>query len=294
MKWIWMAGLVGLMSLTSCEKAVDFELEESADKLVVEATIENGAVPVVVLSKSLNYFSKISPELLAQSFVHGAQIDVSNATKTVRLKEYATPLGGGYNLYYYSTDTANPATALEGELNTAYSLKIVSEGKEYQAQTTIPNITKRIDSLWWKPMPRDSVDGKVVVMIKATDRPGFGDYVRYWTQRNREPLLPGFQSVFDDLIIDGTTYELEVEPGIDRNEGWDDDERAFRRGDTVVFKMSNIDKVTYDFWRTMEYNYSSVGNPFSTPIKVLGNINNGALGYFGGYASQYRRIIIPK
>jgi hypothetical protein len=181
-----------------------------------------------------------------------------------------------------------------GELNTAYSLKIVSEGKEYQAQTTIPNITKRIDSLWWKPMPRDSVDGKVVVMIKATDRPGFGDYVRYWTQRNREPLLPGFQSVFDDLIIDGTTYELEVEPGIDRNKGWDDDERAFRRGDTVVFKMSNIDKVTYDFWRTMEYNYSSVGNPFSTPIKVLGNINNGALGYFGGYASQYRRIIIPK
>jgi len=44
----------------------------------------------------------------------------------------------------------------------------------------------------------------------------------------------------------------------------------------------------------MEYTYSSVGNPFSSPITVIGNISNGALGYFGGYATQYRSIIIPK
>jgi hypothetical protein len=44
----------------------------------------------------------------------------------------------------------------------------------------------------------------------------------------------------------------------------------------------------------MEYSYSAIGNPFSTPIKVLGNISNGALGYFGGYGSQYHTLIIPK
>lgn len=280
--------------LAGCEKAVDFELDETPDKLVVEATIENGAPPVVVLTKSLNYFSKISPELLAGSFVHDAVVEMSNGTRTHRLKEYTTPLGGGYNLYYYSIDSANLSSAFTGALNTSYSLKIVSAGEEYTANTTIPNITKRIDSLWWRPMPKDSVEGKVVVMIRATDRPGFGDYVRYWTKTNDETLLPGFQSVFDDLVIDGTTYDLEVEPGIDRNEGWDDDDRAFRRGDTVLVKLSNIDKATYDFWRTLEYNYTSVGNPFSTPIKVLGNISNGALGYFGGYASQYRQLIIPR
>lgn len=280
--------------ISGCEKAVDFELDETADKLVVEATIENGTPPVVVLTKSLNYFSQIDPQLLAGSFVHGATVEISNGAKTHRLKEYTTPLGGGYNLYYYSIDSSNLSTAFTGALKSEYSLKIVSEGKEYSAITTIPDITKRIDSLWWTPMPKDSVEGKVVVMIRSTDRPGFGDYIRYWTKKNSEPLLPGFQSVFDDLVIDGTTYDLEVEPGIDRNEGWDNEERAFRRGDTVLFKMSNIDKRTYDFWRTLEYNYTSVGNPFSTPIKVLGNISNGALGYFGGYASQYRQLIIPQ
>ena len=294
MKWLLIFCSLVVGMLTSCEKAVDFDLEETPDKLVVEATIENEMPPLVILSRSLNYFSKISPDLLAQSFVHGAAIDISNGTKTHRLKEYSVPLGGGYNLYYYSIDSANLSTAFVGALNASYSLKIVTDGEEYSAKTTIPSITKRIDSVWWKPMPRDSVDGKVVVMVKATDPAGFGDYVRYWTKRNKEVFLPGFQSVFDDLIIDGTTYELEVEPGIDRNKSWDEDERAFKRGDTVSFKLSNIDKATFDFWRTMEYNYTSVGNPFSTPIKVLSNISNGALGYFGGYATQYRTLIIPR
>jgi hypothetical protein len=44
----------------------------------------------------------------------------------------------------------------------------------------------------------------------------------------------------------------------------------------------------------MEFSYASVGNPFSTPTKVMSNISNGALGYFGGYASQYRTLIIPQ
>jgi hypothetical protein len=44
----------------------------------------------------------------------------------------------------------------------------------------------------------------------------------------------------------------------------------------------------------MEFTYSSVGNPFSSPTKVIGNITGGALGYFGGYASQFITLIIPR
>jgi hypothetical protein len=44
----------------------------------------------------------------------------------------------------------------------------------------------------------------------------------------------------------------------------------------------------------MEFTYASVGNPFSSPTKVLSNINGGALGYFGGYAAQFKRIVIPQ
>jgi hypothetical protein len=280
--------------LVGCEKKIDFDLEEAEPKLVVEATIENGTPPIVFLSRSLNYFSEISPQLLANSFVHGAQVTISNGTKTHQLKEYAVPLIGGYSLFYYSIDSSNLASSFNGELNKKYTLQIVSEGKTYTSQTTIPAITRRIDSLWWKSVSTDTSNKDVQVMIKAYDPPGFGDYVRYWTKKNRGAFLPGFTSVYDDLVIDGTTYELNVEPGVDRNEDNGFDPEWFQRGDTVTLKLSNIDKATYDFWRTMEYTYSSVGNPFSTPVKVLSNVNNGALGYFGGYASQYRTIIIPR
>jgi hypothetical protein len=68
----------------------------------------------------------------------------------------------------------------------------------------------------------------------------------------------------------------------------------FNKGDTVQLKLCTIDKATFDFWRTTEFNFASVGNPFSSPTRVLSNLSNGALGYFGGYAVQYRRLLIPR
>jgi hypothetical protein len=279
--------------LIGCEKKVNFQLHDQPDKLVVEATIENGQPPVVILSKSVGYFSKISADLLNQTFVHGAEVFISNGAKNHKLKEYSRSLGSGVTFYFYSIDSANLGTSFVGELNRQYSLKIVSEGKEYTATTTIPNITKRIDSVWWKKPAVTSDSSKVIVMVRATDPPGYGDYIRYYTKTNREPFYPPLSSAFDDYFIDGTTYELQVDKGVDRNLDINFDENFFRRGDTVGLKLSNIDKATYDFWRTMEFSYSSIGDPFSTPTKVVSNIKGDALGYFGGYASQYRTIIIP-
>jgi len=281
-----------LLVLVGCEKAVNFTLKDQEPKLVVEASIENGGPPIVILSKSLNYFSQITPQELSESFVHDAVIVVSNGVKSHTLKEFQVPVSANYNAFYYSLDPAQPATAFTGDLNTTYSLTISSGGKQYNATTSIPSFNKGLDSLWWKERPGDT--SIVSVFLKATDPPGFGNYVRYYTKRNSDPFLPGFASVYDDLVIDGTTYQIEVEPGSDRNADLNSKERAFRRGDTVTLKLSGIDKATYDFWRTMEYTYASVGNPFSSPIKVTTNITGGALGYFGGYASQYATVVIPR
>jgi hypothetical protein len=286
--------VVLLSVLTSCEKGITFDLDDPEPKLVVEATIENGQPPVVILSKSLNFFSRIDASMLTNSFVHNAEVYVSNGIMTHRLKEYATPVGGGVFFYYYSIDTFNLSTAFVGQLNRQYSLRIVSEGKEYTAITTIPNITKRIDSLFWRQAPPGNPPEKVVLMVRATDPPGLGDYVRYYTKQNSHPFYPGLASVFDDQVIDGTSYEVQVERGVDRNANIPEDYNFFNKGDTVTFKLCNIDKATFDFWRTMEFTFANIGNPFASPTKVLNNITNDGLGYFGGYACQYRTIIIPR
>ncbi len=286
--------LLTCVAVTSCEKDIDIELKLNEPKLVVDASIENGTAPIVILSSSLSYFGKISADILANSFVRNAEVIVSDGSKTHRLIEDSIKTNAGYTIYFYTNNPADPATAITGKLNQQYSLKINVAGKEYSATTKIPNITKKIDSLWWEKAPDNPDSLKVRLVIKATDPPGFGDYVRYFTKRNTEPYYPGFNSVFDDQVIDGTTYVLPVDRGVDRNLERNDDEVFFSKGDTAVFKLCNIDKTTFDFWRTFEFSYQSIGNPFSSPTKVLSNISNGGIGYFGGYASQFRTIIIPR
>lgn len=280
--------------LLSCEKNINFTLKEAPNLLVVDASIETGQPPVVVLSNSFDYFSKITPALLAGIFVHDAEVYISTGNISKQLKEYFLDSAGGNRIYYYSVDTANLPGAFVGQTDTKYDLKVISNGVEYNASTTIPPLSKKVDSLWWQPAPFTTDSSRVVVFVRATDPPGLGNYIRYFTRQNNRRYLPGIQSVFDDQLIDGTTYDLRLDPGIDRNDPVGFDENFFHHGDTVTLKLSNIDRSTYHFWLTMEFAYQSIGNPFASPNKVLGNINNGALGAFCGYSSSFKTLIIPK
>ncbi|MGE5107732.1 MAG: DUF4249 domain-containing protein [Sphingobacteriales bacterium] len=279
---------------SSCEKGISFNPGKTTDKLVVEASIETDEFPVVTLTKSFNYFSSVTPEELSKSFVRNADVWMSDGSKTHKLIEY-TIMVNNTNLYYYSINPSDPLTLFLGTEGKNYSLRIITDGKEYTASTTIPVLTKKVDSLWWAPAPQNPDTEKVVLKGRVTDPPQYGNYIRYFTKVGQGRFLPGENSVFDDQVVNGTTYKVDIDKGVDRNANTPDKDKGFfERGDTVTLKFCNIDKVTYDFWRTMEFNYSSMGNPFSSPNKVLGNISNGALGYFGGYATQFKSLIIPK
>ncbi len=296
MKYLFFLGCFSLWALISCEKNIDITLDTQVARLVVDGSIEDSGAPIIFLSTSLDYFGKINPEILSQSFVRNAKVRISDGTSTHELVEDSLITSAGYSIYFYTNNPVEPGTSIIGQYNRTYELMINTDGKKYEAITKIPSLTKMIDSLWWKPasFTDDGDTNKVEVIVKATDPPGFGDYVRYFTRRNSEPFYPGFNSVYDDQVIDGTTYTIPVDRGTDRNIEREDDDVFFDKGDTVVLKLCNIDKATFDFWRTFEFTYQSIGNPFSSPTKVTGNISNGALGYFGGYAVQYRSLIIPK
>ena len=287
------AALFCVICLFSCEKNIDFKLMVVPEVLVVDASIENDQPPIVVLSKSFDYFSKISPQSLDTLFVHNADVFISNGIQTQKLREYSID-STGFHTYFYSIDTSNIPASFTGQFNTTYDLKVVVAGKEYTSTTTIPALTKKVDSLWWKPAPFSTDTSEVIVMVRATDPHGLGNYIRYYTKINSGFFQPGAQSVFDDQLIDGTTYDLKVDPGIDRNNPVAYDKNFFHRGDTVTLKLSNIDRSTYQFWITMEFAYQSIGNPFASPNKVIGNISNAALGAFCGYAAGFKTLVIPK
>jgi hypothetical protein len=252
-QWILFISLVFLFS--SCEKAINFDLDPTTASLVVEATIENSQPPVVILSNSFEYFGNISPAILANSFVHNAVIKISNGATTHQLKEYSYNTPVNLKVYYYSIDSSNLATAFTGVFNKTYSMEIQADGKTYTAVTTIPLLTKKIDSLWWKKAPDNPDTNKVVLVGKATDPPGLGNYIRYFTKANSENFYPGLNSVFDDQIIDGKTYTLDIERGVDRNQKLDMENYSFfKRGDTITINSAILIKLLLIFgepWNTV-------------------------------------------
>lgn len=295
-----MKQIFGLLILSlifiSCEKDIQLEPESAEPKLVVDAQIETGEPPIVVLSKSLNYFSELNSSVLTNSFIRNANVTISNGTTTNTLREYGITQNG-ITYYFYSNDFTNPTNAFVGEVGKKYDLRIETNNQVYTSSTTIPLLTKKIDSLWWKAPPNGVDTTFIIVMAKITDPRGLGNYIRYFTKRGtNEPFLPGGNSVFDDQILDGKTYEIPVSAGVDRNRPPStlDSSGYFFKGDTVTVKFANIDQATYNFWNTWEFAFQSVGNPFSSPIKVIGNISNGALGAFSGYSTQLKTVVIPK
>jgi hypothetical protein len=278
--------------LLACEKTISIEPEDQATVLVVEAQIETGAGPIVALSHSMNYFSEIDTSVINASYVHGAKLTISDGSRSTQLQE-ASAIQGNIRVYFYvNPPTSNNFVGVNGR---TYTLTIETGGKTYKSITTIPQPLKKVDSIWWKPAPANADTTKTVLMARVIDPAGFGNYIRYFTRVNREAFYPGYNSVFDDQITDGTTYDIQVDQGVSKNEAQrSDDHGYFKRGDTVTLKHCNIDKASFDFWRTWEFSYQSVGNPFSSPGKVIGNISNGALGSFCGYAVEMKSLIIPK
>jgi hypothetical protein len=282
--------VVALFLFSSCEKNINFTLDASEANLVIDAQIENDRAPVVTLTKSVGFFSEINPMIYASVFVHNAAVYISNGTLTHKLKEVSTPSGYGFNSYYYSIDSSNLSTAFLGELNTNYTLRVVSEDKEYLSSTTIPGLDWVPDTLFYKINPFDTSIFRRDMYITYTEPRGIGNCCRYFTNKNGSGFLPASNSVFNDEIIDGTTITTKLIPGIDRNDP--KPEINFFVGDTVSLKFCNIDKATYTFWNTWEFSLQTIGNPFSQPNKVIGNISNGALGAFCGYAAWYKTTIV--
>ncbi|WP_143307339.1 DUF4249 domain-containing protein [Chitinophaga vietnamensis] len=282
------------IAFASCEKDVSVNLQQQNPQLVVEGKIENGKYPMVILTHSLSYFSKIDADKLLGSFVHNAIVTVSDGSQTITLKEQTIDTTFGAKVYIYGVDESQPGNAFKGKIGTSYTLKITADKKSYSAVTKIPTYGMKLDSVWWHRASVNKDTMKAHLYVRITDAPEFGNYARYFTKRNHEAFLPGLNSTMDDQIVNGTTFELPLDAGVDKNQSVNLETFSFfNRGDTVIVKFCNIDKGTWDFWRTVDFAYNSNGNPFSSPTTIIGNIP-GALGYWGGYAATFDTVYIKK
>lgn len=291
---------------TSCEKDITLDIGDVDGKLVVEGYIINGQTPFVMLTKTIKNGETINFETLFDSlFVRGATVVVTDQNGTsVTLAEttmdnltptqmanlpeqfFVNPIA----LYFLPVylDTTNTIIGME---NGTYNIRIEYEDEVATGQTSIPPL-RPLDSLSYKK--KDDFDSLYTVFVHLGIN-GSGNYIRYLSNRNREPFYPPAASGanWSDATFQGAQYlKLPIERGYPSSYGdvEIDELGAFMLGDTVTVMWNNIDRNSYLFWSSIDADGGDT--PFSSPVKALSNLDGNVLGSFLGYNQTFYTTVI--
>jgi hypothetical protein len=300
--------------LFQCQKEVIIDIPGFEEQLVIDGRIETGQPPLVLLSRSKNIYAPTDIQSYLNGFVSGATVTVSDGTTTVQLVEIcsdnlppgaeiiASELFGipvsqlaSYHLCAYTT--LDPT--IWGQVGKTYALIVSFEGKTYTAETSILPPTPLVNTFW-------KHDGNLLnygySWATLADPSGTYDAYRWDVKRiNHNPdgstkdlaFTPTYNPVFDDQFFNGLTFEFFFENPM----SFDDESVAgeykgyYVLGDTVVIKLSKMDRKVYDFLEKKYVQVNSGGSPFASPTNIPSNISGGALGVWAGYSPAFDTLI---
>jgi hypothetical protein len=237
---------IAIFIFCACETPISLTIQGKEDTKIIEGWIENDKPAVIVISKSLAYFSSVTAEALLASIDTNAIVkisdDMGNTEELQRLlysdilkeyKEQAFDLILNHSFMYFliSNIAPNPLEALsdpfilqklsnqkhfayvgktiKGKPGHTYNLYVESAGKVYTAQTTIPLNTVQVDSF---ALYKRGNDTTATLRIFLTDRVETYDCYRFFLKIDN--LDWHYESVymgaFDDLTFNGLSgsYEL--------------------------------------------------------------------------------------
>jgi hypothetical protein len=306
----------------ACEKEIQLDIPSAGKEIVVQAMIQEGYPPVVQLTWSDSYFATIDSNSYNNMFVRNAEITIYNKTKTesISLDEISTiipelPPGLYTNLNTLShPDFPYSNFFSEGQ---SYHLRVVFEGDTLSATTQIPHSTP-LDSIWFVPDERYPEYGDFYIWYDDPDTMGNNVMFEHKrlahfslkkkVSRSDDVFIKAFGAVRNDIEgLNGDAFVSFFERGRSSNftpTGFTNHKAGFANfqsayyndtvgevfADTVLFRFSQLDKASFEFWRSVIAQDLMNGNPFAEPMNLKSNINGG-LGVFEGKAAVYYKLI---
>ena len=253
------------MFLNSCEKEVYIDLNSANPRLVVQGdlTTSEGSC-IVKLNRSVNYYD-------GNSFptVSAADVSISNGSGYMATLNEGKP--GVYEVSILRPTYLDPN----------FTLKIIVDGKEYTASSTLPSVVG-IDSVLFEKNNRFGSSTGYRVICKFRDPPGIRNYYRLRLSSNDTAAGIDLNSIrlASDKYTDGEEMRISYPTNLLANY-------------SVNVDLESIDKATYDFFYTLR-NVAGEANPLMSapPANPTSNISNGALGYFAAYSTDRKTVVI--
>lgn len=263
----------------SCEGDI---LPPQQSQMVVEGWIEDGRHPVVMLTSTVPVSEQeTSIDSLGQYLIRWARVALSDGERTVVLsgkytKDYFPP-------YIYTT------AALLGEAGKTYTLTVDYDRQHATASTTIPQSVP-LERLY--ATLKHEVDSTYSIHAVFSHDASRQRYFRLFTciPSQSKQFYSAFMGLFDCTMLDNPADVL-VNSGLSiDNIG--DYKSSFRKGDTVLVKLCTMDEASYRFWYDWDDSENFASNPFMPATSNLVSNVKGALGYWCGYGSSVRTIVV--
>jgi hypothetical protein len=285
------SALLLLMVTAGCETPITVSIPDAEPLLVVEGRIEPGLPPVVLLSRSQDYFAPVDASLLGSLYSGGGEVWLTVDGEPVQLDEKcadalgpdelmlaAALLGVPVEVLILSNLCAYTSFAISGEVGRTYGLMAVLDGDTAYAASKL-NPPVGLDSLWFEAP--GNVDTLGFIYASFTDPDSLGNAYRWSAMRVGKDggLLYPPRSTVDDALFNGLSFSFSQFRPVtadDFDEDANPDEIGFYKvGDTVIVRWDHIDRGAYDAITTMEVQLQSQGSPFANPADVETNIEGG-------------------
>ena len=266
--------------IASCTEKINLKLDTTYTRLVVDGFIRSDTQAYrVVLTKTSDYFANApSPPVLH-----------ATVTLTDGTNEY--PLTDPGDSGIYKTDAH-----FYGNSGRDYSLNIhlaeaIAGKTDYTATCSLIQVTN-LDSVKVAWSPDLGKDGFWQVKLYAQDPPGRKNYYLLNLYRNGKLWSDSISKV---ATSDNTFFAGNYIHGIEVF--YINNSRAYQtlhEGDTVMLELSAITKEYFDFINQVQI--SGFNIPFFTgpPANVVGNVDNGGVGFFAAYSSSFATTIVRK
>lgn len=251
--------LILLFATSSCQKVIHVDLNSADPQLVVEGYVTDAPDSIwIKLTKTVNFSDKneFPP-------VDNAIVIVSDSEGN---SEQLTQIQPG--IY--------KALNLQGTPGRTYKLEIEYNGKKYTASSYM-NYPVEIDSI---SIGRSAFSGNPTIRIHFTDPANVRNYYRYLRVLNGNKTRR-FEIV-DDNLRNGQSTFVTLSSGVQR----------LLPNDTIIGYLHSIDFATFEYYRT--FNQINETGPTATPGNPIGNISNGAIGFFAAFSITSKMLIIEQ
>ena len=317
--------------LFSCQEEITLDLPKADDKLVIEGSIENGFPPYIIITKNGGYFDPIDSETFDNLFVNdiesveiwyndndGVKLD-SVILEQITFFDSLPPIYT--DIDHVQAQFTSPQDRLPYDFSKSgrtYYLEIKWNNQVISSSTTIPEVTP-LDCLWVEKSENSKEEYEYDIRALYSDPADQDNFILLKSKRiqhfeykdslecqakNRPDNSLKLIDAGSDILINGESFETYFPRPKDNGfptgnynsyhtEICDDGDTLVFNEDIVLIKYCQIDEPSLKFWRGLIRQVGTNGNPFSEPMNLVSNINNG-LGVFTGYGSAYYKVPIIK